>query len=233
MQSMAEEVPMKSITYDRDLLLWIEEQTDLYRAGRLAELDLGHIFDELEAAGNEQRIALQTALRNILIRLLKLALSPPSDLSSRWIDEITNFRDQAQAKFEQSPSLQRHAAELFSKAWIQARRSTEKSFSASCQHVTMPAENPFSLAQALDADYIPLRSKANLDSSLADNPHLPPAICGWLTHQGITTYRQLIEMTADNLLDLPYSGGRHGHRKVAQIQQALLTVGLSLKPSEQ
>lgn len=219
---------MKSKTYDQDFLLWIEEQMDLYRAGRLVDLDFDHIFDELEAKANEQKVALQTALRNTLLLLLKLDLSLAEELRPKWIEEITEWRDQAQTRIEQSPSLHRHAAELFSKAWPQARRAAELSFSASGQHATVPAESPFNLTQVLDFDYVPLRSDPHLDSSLPPNfPHY-----GWLTHQGIATYRQLTEMTADDLLDLPYSGGRHGDQKVEQIQQALLAVGLSLKPSE-
>jgi len=219
---------MKSKMYEEDFLRWIEEQMSLYRAGRLAELDFDHIFDELEAKASEQKVALQTALRNILIRLLKLDLSPAQELRPQWIEEVTEYREQAQVRLEQSPSLLRHADTLIAKAWPQARRAAEKSFSAHGENVALPDANPYTVAQVLDFDHIPLQNTVNLDSSLPPNfPH-----CGWLAHQGISTYRQLTEMTADDLLDLPYSGGRHGDGKVERIQQALQSVGLSLKPSE-
>ena len=66
---------MKSQTYDHDFLRWAEEQSILLRAGRVGELDYDHILEELEDRGKEQKVALQSLFRQIIIHLLKLALS--------------------------------------------------------------------------------------------------------------------------------------------------------------
>src|SRR4051812_38578049 len=57
--------------YDRDLYGWAVEQAALLRAGRLAEADVRNIAEEIDDVGNEQYDKLESALRIILIHLLK------------------------------------------------------------------------------------------------------------------------------------------------------------------
>ena len=44
-----------STTYDKDFLTWTEEQAALLRAGNFAEADIGHIIEEIEEMGREQK----------------------------------------------------------------------------------------------------------------------------------------------------------------------------------
>jgi hypothetical protein len=146
---------MTSQAYDADLLRWSEEQAALLRAGRLAELDYEHILEELEDIGREQELALQSLFRRSLMHLLKLALSPATDPRGKWVDELVEFRAQAQTRLEDTPSLAHYADALFDKAWQQARRGAVKSFQAYGEHVAVPAECPYSLEQCLDLDFVP------------------------------------------------------------------------------
>jgi len=146
---------MTSQAYDTDLLRWSEEQAALLRAGRLAALDYEHILEELEAMGREQKLALQSLLRQILIHLLKLDLSPATDPRGKWVDELVEFRAQAQTRLEDTPSLAHHAEELFLKAWQQARRGAEKSFQAYGEDVAIPEQCPYSIEQCMDTDFVP------------------------------------------------------------------------------
>lgn len=57
----------------------------------------------------------------------------------------------------------------------------------------------------------------DLNRLLSDDPDVLPLIKGWLAMQGVTTYKELAEMTENELLALPYSG----RGKVEQIRQAL------------
>ena len=79
-----------------DPLGWSEEQAALLRAGRLNALDYEHILEELEDMGREQKLALQSLLRQILIHLLKLELSPATAPRGKWVDERVELRAQAQ-----------------------------------------------------------------------------------------------------------------------------------------
>jgi hypothetical protein len=150
---------MKSQTYQQDFLRWAEEQSALFRAGNIADLDLENIFEEIEDMGKEQKLALQSLFRNILVHLLKLDLSPASDPRPTWIEEVTEFRDQAQTRIDETPSLKHYSDELFAKAWQQARRAAGKSFEAYGEDVFIPAECPYSLAQVLNSDYFPENAK--------------------------------------------------------------------------
>lgn len=67
---------MTTNLFDRDFLLWAELQATLLRDGRLDALDCGNLIDVLERIRQEEGLVVQTAFRNILVRLLKLVMSP-------------------------------------------------------------------------------------------------------------------------------------------------------------
>jgi dsDNA-specific endonuclease/ATPase MutS2 len=142
-------------TYETDFLRWTQEQSALLRAGKWAELDQEHIAEELEDMGREQKLALQSLLRQILLHLIKLQYSPASAPRSKWTEEIIEFRDQAQARIDATPSLKHHAPELFDKAWQQARRAAQRTFELHGEQVSVPDICPYSIEQALDPDYFP------------------------------------------------------------------------------
>ncbi|GAB6043229.1 DUF29 domain-containing protein [Endothiovibrio diazotrophicus] len=146
---------MKDSTYQNDFLLWTERQAALLRAGRLTELDFENILEEIEDMGREQKMALQSLLRMILVHLLKLELSPATEPQAKWAEELLEFRAQAENRIEDTPSLKHYIDELFAKAWPQARRIAQKSFELHHEKVTIPAECPYTLEQVLDSDYFP------------------------------------------------------------------------------
>lgn len=77
---------MNSSLYEQDILLWTEQQATLLRAGKLADLDIEHIREEIEDMGKEQKLALQSLWRMILVHLLNLELSPAHDPRAKWIE---------------------------------------------------------------------------------------------------------------------------------------------------
>ncbi len=146
---------MPSSIYEHDFLLWTEQQAALLRAGKLAELDSEHILEEIESMGKEQKLALQSLLRLIMLHLLKLNYSPAKDPRNKWIEELLEFRAQAENRLEETPSLQHYAHELFDKAWPQARRIAIKTFNIYGEKAAIPLECPYTLQQVLDADFLP------------------------------------------------------------------------------
>lgn len=152
---------MMKQTYETDFLRWTQEQSALLRAGKWAELDQEHIAEELEDMGREQKLALQSLLRQILLHLVKLQHSPAAAPRSKWTEEIIEFRDQAQARIDATPSLKHHAPELFDKAWQQARRAAQRTFELHGEQVSVPDICPYSIEQALDPDYFPGREQRN------------------------------------------------------------------------
>lgn len=141
--------------YEQDFLLWTEQQSSLLRAGRLNELDVEHLIEEIEAMGSEQKTALQSLMRVILVHLLKLALSPAQAPRAKWIDEVLEFRAQIEYRMKTTPSLKHHAKSLLQDAWLQARRNAQKSFVAYGETVKVPTECPYTLEQVLDQEFWP------------------------------------------------------------------------------
>lgn len=146
---------MKSPIYEKDFLLWSEEQAAALRAGNLSALDRDGLLEELEDMGNERKEALQSLIRNILAHLLKLEYSSATDPRAGWVEEITEFRAQAETKLDDTPSLKHYADGLHQKAWPQARKMVEKSFRVFEEKATLPNDCPYTLDNVLDYDFFP------------------------------------------------------------------------------
>ena len=143
--------------FDRDFLRWTDTQASPLRDGRLDALDCGHLIDVLDEIGREERLAVQTAFRNILVRLLKLAMSPARGNRIILVESITEHRSELQARLEATPILMRHTPDIFERAWHQARRAAEKFFEVHGESVEVPQGCPFSMSAAMDVDFLPDR----------------------------------------------------------------------------
>jgi len=146
---------MRSPIYEKDFLLWSEQQATALRAGNLAALDKDGLLEELEDMGNERKEALQSLIRNILAHLLKLEYSSATDPRAGWVEEITEFRAQAETKLDDTPSLKHYAEGLHQKAWPQARKMVEKSFRVYQEKANLPNNCPYTLDDVLDYDFFP------------------------------------------------------------------------------
>ena len=94
--------------YDRDILVWSEQQANLL--GRLAagervndEVDWPNVIEELEAVGRSELKSCESLLFQAMLHLMKLRLEPDSLAASHWRGEVIRFADQARRSF--SPSM--------------------------------------------------------------------------------------------------------------------------------
>ncbi len=62
--------------YDADFYAWANEQATLLRAGRLSEIDVEHIAEEIETLGRGEKRALVSCLSVLLLHLLKWSFQP-------------------------------------------------------------------------------------------------------------------------------------------------------------
>jgi hypothetical protein len=113
-------VGREAARYDRDLYSWAVEQAALLRAGRIAEADARNIAEELDDVGNEQYDKLQSALRIILLHLLKWD-HQPQRRSRSWWASITVQRNQVRRLLRKNPGLKPHVDEAISEAYEDAR----------------------------------------------------------------------------------------------------------------
>jgi hypothetical protein len=106
--------------YERDFRLWIERQAELLRERRFDELDLANLVDEIEAMARRDKKAIKNNLVVLLTHLLKHEFQPEQRSSSER-GSIVEHRQRLRDDFEESPSLRPHAAEVFARAYADAR----------------------------------------------------------------------------------------------------------------
>jgi hypothetical protein len=127
--------------YDRDLYTWAAEQAALLRAGRIAEADVLNIAEEIDDVGNEQYHRLESALRLILLHLLKWDHQPQRP-SRSWWSTIRVQRNRVERLLQDSPGLKSRRELAVGRAYEDAR--VEASAQTRLALKTFPAICPFS-----------------------------------------------------------------------------------------
>jgi hypothetical protein len=138
--------------YERDLCLWLEQQAALLREGRFAELDLDNLIEEIEGMARRDKKAVKNNLVVLLTHLLKHQFQP-EQRSSGWRGSIVERRQRLRDDFEESPSLRPHAAEVFVRAYGDAREQASTETGLPIR--TFPASSPYTLDQTLDPKFLP------------------------------------------------------------------------------
>jgi hypothetical protein len=106
--------------YERDFCLWLEEQTRLLREGRLDQLDVANLLEEVESTGRKDRTAIKSNLIIVLLHLLKHEFQA-KPRSRSWLDPILEHRQRLRDDLEESPSLRGHPEAVVSDAYADAR----------------------------------------------------------------------------------------------------------------
>ena len=106
--------------YDRDLYTWAIEQASLLRAGRIAEADALNIAEEIDDVGNEQYDKLESALRLILLHMLKWD-HQPERRSRGWRASILVQRDNVRKVLRKNPGLKPSVSEALTDGYRAAR----------------------------------------------------------------------------------------------------------------
>src|SRR3954449_8492657 len=70
--------------YERDFHAWLMEQARHVRDGRWGAVDRGHLAEEIESLGREQFNKLESALRVLVLHLLKWDYQPAKRGRSWW-----------------------------------------------------------------------------------------------------------------------------------------------------
>jgi len=139
--------------YDLDFVEWTARNAELIRAGRLEEVDLEHVAEEIADLGSKQYRELASRLRILITHLLKLRADPASRAARGWKVTVLVQRAEIRLLLRQAPSLRHQvadeAADVYSTAVARAAVGTrlpDSSFPETC---------PFTPDQLLDPDYFP------------------------------------------------------------------------------
>lgn len=105
---------------EADLYSWARRQAELLRAGRLSEIDAAAIAEEIDDVGEEQYDKLESALRVLMLHLLKWDHQPPMR-SRSWTLTIREQRRRAERQLRKNPGLRSQVGEAMEAAYEDAR----------------------------------------------------------------------------------------------------------------
>lgn len=137
-------------THEGDYYAWALEAAEHLRAGRLSEVDLSGVAEELEDMGKAQRHALASHLKVLIVHLLKWRYLP-SFRGVSWRLSIANARDEIAELLEDSPSLRPKIGELVTRRYPAARNRA--ALETGLAEETFPSSCLFSEDDLLDAAY--------------------------------------------------------------------------------
>jgi len=106
--------------YDRDFYSWLMEQARHVRAGRWDALDRENLAEEIESLGREQFNKLESALRVLLVHILKWD-HQPGRRSRSWTISIKDQRIAFDQVLEDNPGLKSRLDEALARAYRRAR----------------------------------------------------------------------------------------------------------------
>jgi hypothetical protein len=100
-------MPKVGVLYDRDFVLWTEEQAAALRRAKDSNLPLDweNLAEEIESLGKSDRRGLVSQIRRILHHLLKMEGSPAIEPQAGWRSTILNARAEIEDILRDSPSL--------------------------------------------------------------------------------------------------------------------------------
>jgi hypothetical protein len=138
--------------YERDFYLWLEQQASRLREGRLDQLDVANLLEEIEDMGRGEKRAIEGNLVVLLTHLLKYRFQP-DHRSSSWRGSIVEQRRRLRKLLRESPSLLATARGMFSECYGDSCEQAAAEGGLSPE--TFPAAAPFTLEQVLDPKYLP------------------------------------------------------------------------------
>ncbi len=133
--------------YEEDLYSWAIEQAALLRAGRVAEADARNIAEELDDVGNEQYDKLESALRLILMHLLKWD-HQPEKRSRSWHLSIRVQRRHVLKVLRKNPGLKPLVREAIDEAYELAR--IEAAGETDLDEDAFPQECPYAYDEIME-----------------------------------------------------------------------------------
>jgi Domain of unknown function DUF29 len=102
--------------YEQDFYAWSQVQVKLLREGRLNELDIANLVEEIESLGKQQRQELTNRLGVLLGHLLKWRYQA-EQRSKSWFYTIREQRRQIKRLLKYNPSLKAYMLEAIQEGY--------------------------------------------------------------------------------------------------------------------
>jgi hypothetical protein len=127
-------------SYDRDFYTWSLEQARLVREGRWNAVDRDNVAEEIESLGREQFNKLASALRVLMLHMLKWDHQPA--LRSRsWVLSIKAQRAELDDIVADNPGLKSRIPEAIARGYRKARLDAARE--TGCDENDFPTTCPY------------------------------------------------------------------------------------------
>lgn len=140
--------------YERDVILWSQEQASLLRAGRFSELDIEHLADEIDDVGKSEKRELASRMAVLLAHLLKWSRQSENRTPS-WRATIIVQRKRIALALKETPSLKAvmRDRDWQDAVWLDALAQACKE--TGLAEEDLPEACPWSMEQAADTEFWP------------------------------------------------------------------------------
>jgi hypothetical protein len=132
---------------EADLYSWARRQAELLREGRLAEIDAAAIAEEIDDLGEEQYDKLESALRVLMLHLLKWD-HQPDQRSRSWTASVREQRRRVLRQLRKNPGLRSRLNEALGEAYEDAR--DEASVETGLPLNVFPLQRPFEYVEIME-----------------------------------------------------------------------------------
>ncbi len=140
------------INYEQDFYGWTQEQAALLRAGRLTDLDIDNLIEEVETMGRSEKRELESRLTELLHHLLKWKYQDGRRCRS-WSLTIDVQRIQFCKTLKENPGLKPILDEIIADAYQLAIVYAAKETNISKN--VFPDKCPWPLSQIMDSVFYP------------------------------------------------------------------------------
>ena len=152
---------LKSL-YETDYYTWTRKTAKLLNEGRLSEIDIDHLAEEVADLGEEKRNRLVGSLSQSFAHLIKyayLADRYPDD-TPRWRKDALFFLKEALRTIRKNPGLKGELPEILEESWETARGEVFRKFDdfsreQDLDRMGIPAHCPWSPDQVLSGSLLP------------------------------------------------------------------------------
>ncbi|WP_083389526.1 DUF29 domain-containing protein [Trichormus sp. NMC-1] len=110
--------------YEQDFYLWIQTTVKLLQEGKLEQLDIDNLIEEIDSMGRSEKKELKTRLIVLIEHLLKLQYSTEEkdDNARGWRNTVVEQRRQIAYTLADSPSLKSVLNDVFLDCYADARK---------------------------------------------------------------------------------------------------------------
>ncbi|MFM5891074.1 MAG: DUF29 domain-containing protein [Dolichospermum sp.] len=137
--------------YERDYLLWLEENMRLLSDRQLQEIDYDHLIEELESLGRSEKRTIESLMKQLLIHLLlyQYWATEFQRNANHWSLEILTFRDQLNEELA-AKTIYNYLVDNLDKIYQSAMK-----LAAQKSQLSLPQQCPYTWQEILNENWLP------------------------------------------------------------------------------